>query len=1275
MKPNARRWLPSAPLIEDESYPSDVNAASASSSSARPPASDTSTNLRPQARSLLSAPSQKPSSLSPSPPSPFHPSTPSRAEVSTASRSTGRTFGISRGHESVTTSHAVQPVRSTQSALIQSRQPRSAEGVRIAPKTPKLPSSAPLTQPENKRNSHTVIHMSMPMPPPKRTSPQPEASLQQPYPQSSGSVGGEAPGHGGNPGGLRAFISKYLPVPTTEDIPSSSSSGPSGSNSRRSGHNQDGIEYMADQAPSLLQRRHGEMYPPLPPTSPRGEGGGSGSNGGYPRSPEMEHHLPSQNTPLYYPLSQWLQAPWLRTAASRISDLPYPSLPMTMAMPMPIHYFFKPKKVKLTDGNLVLDTPVPTRYLAAVEHQTETEFRELRYMAVTCDADLVVSKQYKLRTARPDRPIELAICLTVCKESPQEFCLTLHSLIKNIRGMCLPASKTRAHKNPIWAEPDSWKKIVICIVADGRRVLHPMIFRVLAAMGCWQEGVAKNQVNGKDVQAHIFEYTTQVSVDKNLKLKGRTIKNHNKHHYPPIQIVFCLKERHTRKLNSHRWFFNALCPLLQPRITMITVAGAKIGTDSLYHLWNTFDKDSSIGGACGENRVAKGLLWWRVLNPLIAAQTFEYKVSSVLEKPFESVFGYISVMPGAITAYRYEALLPPSPSPPPTAVSTSREDESQAKGLTSFFKRRKQGQHQSLSPSSLPLVKDEHQSLQQQQQQYKGPLKAYFEPDYLVFNKDEDDDIGDVLKYSYFAEDQILPFLVTTSPHRAYRMKYVRSAWAETELPFGVGSFLGKKRKWQNRRFFGLIYAWFNIGAVWRSGHNWLRKLMLTLEIVYLACDTVFWFLALGNYYIVFYYMSKSLATATKLSASETGFTFIRYIYICLIVVVMMISMGNRPRGHSLYLFILSFIFFAFIQAYILFSAGYLTFQHATEFLPYADWKNFETVVRVFKASGYHILILALVCCYGVYFLSALLYGDPWHLIACFVQFLFLLPSYVSVLGVYAFCNMHKVRYGFEDRVPTNDTKSSASSEGKGVLTAFLIVASLSIIKISWGIKAKEDPDKDPLIHRTEIYHASTVHVPDEQSVESSYEEACENLRIHDLQKFRLFSSPASILPLHHSNNKTSASKQKSSTTGPKSNASGVPSSSAKAKKPKESKDEKKARLLREKEQAKLAKLTTKKQNSYRYRTDLETLQSDFYQRFRTRILLLWIIANGALVISITADELAPYLILEDGSNLYVTLVVWIVTAGAAGRFFGTVAYLNVSTLETYSTFKLKLTC
>lgn len=49
---------------------------------------------------------------------------------------------------------------------------------------------------------------------------------------------------------------------------------------------------------------------------------------------------------------------------------------------------------------------------------------------------------------------------------------------------------------------------------------------------------------------------------------------------------------------------------------------------------------------------------------------------------------------------------------------------------------------------------------------------------------------------------------------------------------------------------------------------------------------------------------------------------------------------------------------------------------------------------------------------YGLYFLSSLLYLEPWHMLHSFVQYLFLLPSYVNILLIYAFCNLHDVSWG-----------------------------------------------------------------------------------------------------------------------------------------------------------------------------------------------------------------------------------------------------------------------
>lgn len=68
----------------------------------------------------------------------------------------------------------------------------------------------------------------------------------------------------------------------------------------------------------------------------------------------------------------------------------------------------------------------------------------------------------------------------------------------------------------------------------------------------------------------------------------------------PVQILFCLKERNQKKINSHRWFFNAFGSILQPNVCVLLDVGTMPRAKSIYHLWKAFDINSNVGGACGE---------------------------------------------------------------------------------------------------------------------------------------------------------------------------------------------------------------------------------------------------------------------------------------------------------------------------------------------------------------------------------------------------------------------------------------------------------------------------------------------------------------------------------------------------------------------------------------------------------------------------------------------------------------------------------------------------
>lgn len=129
-----------------------------------------------------------------------------------------------------------------------------------------------------------------------------------------------------------------------------------------------------------------------------------------------------------------------------------------------------------------------------------------------------------------------------------------------------------------------------------------------------------------------------------------------------MNIHFVIKHKNRGKIESHLWFFKGFCEAIQPRISFIIDAGT-------IPLWNSMSKiifhmeaNRQIGGASGEIEVmlpeknpdGSALSFFESI--LIRSQYCEYKISHYLDKATESLFGFVSVLPGAFSAFRWEAI-------------------------------------------------------------------------------------------------------------------------------------------------------------------------------------------------------------------------------------------------------------------------------------------------------------------------------------------------------------------------------------------------------------------------------------------------------------------------------------------------------------------------------------------------------------------------------------------------------------------------------------------
>lgn len=622
-------------------------------------------------------------------------------------------------------------------------------------------------------------------------------------------------------------------------------------------------------------------------------------------------------------------------------------------------------KIAGLNGHLVLDCPVADELLSKFPDYRageksgglSREFGFMRYTAVTCGPSNFYREAYLLRPVHYPIPrkTELMIVITMYNEDDILLARTLKGVFKNIKYL---ESKT---KSSVWGK-DSWKKVVVCIVSDGRTKINERAQALLAGLGVYQEGLAKSSVDDKPVQAHMFEYTTRVGISKVdddvVKLTTEKVV--------PVQMLFCLKENNSKKINSHRWCFQAIGQVLDPKIVVLLDCGTQPSGRSLYELWKEFDRDHRVAGACGE--IATSLKKRQMLtNPLVYGQNFEYKISNILDKPTESAFGFISVLPGAFSAYRYIAL---------------QNDINGVGPLEKYFKGEFLHGSGKLDPKD-----DEYQMKQAMLEEQAG-----------IFTSN-----------MYLAEDRILCFELVAKKNCNWLLRYCKSAKAETDVPESLAEFILQRRRWLNGSFFAAIYSLVHFYKLWKSSHSFGRKIFLHIEFLYQFINLVVSWFSIGSYFLVFRILTTSLSSPDLNFAPGNVLSVIfLWLYLASIVTTFVLSFGNKPKGTEKF-YVTIVVFFAILMAYMIFAALFMAI-HSVKSL--YDSNTGITVALFFQNAAFRDLVVATSSTYVLYFLASFLYLEPWHMFTSFIQYILLSPSYVNVLNIYAFCNIDDVSWG-----------------------------------------------------------------------------------------------------------------------------------------------------------------------------------------------------------------------------------------------------------------------
>ena len=322
--------------------------------------------------------------------------------------------------------------------------------------------------------------------------------------------------------------------------------------------------------------------------------------------------------------------------------------------------------------------------------------------------------------------------------------------------------------------------------------------------------------------------------------------NNDVTHY--LKVFLAIKLKNNMKISSVVWFFRGYCEHFQPEFCSLMDCGTIPTHDAIWKSFMTFESEIDVGGVCGyivpdapvvttESDLAildqmdpLSKMIYKVFD-LKRSQIFEYGFGHIFDKAFESIVGFVYVLPGAFSSLRWEAI-------------RKRDKEYNEK----------YGQYEFVDRIFTPTVLD---------------------PKYKDRNE-----YSIQIANMCLAEDQMLTFEVMTKQGCKFITKYLPDSVAQTDPVKTLPVLMKQRKRWIN----GSWYANLNIMSVYSqklkgTKHSRMRKFWFHFFWLYLYVVNVSRYFILSYFFTLIFIFSQELLKDINspnfpFASMQTGFLF-----------------------------------------------------------------------------------------------------------------------------------------------------------------------------------------------------------------------------------------------------------------------------------------------------------------------------------------------------------------------------------------------------------------